>query len=192
MLWEHCTGLFWLFFHYKYSAHILLKIYHGHHMRLKLLLVLSFNSSQIYRSHICTLEKGRRWSWPCQCGPLEMWRSGSGMSRNPWRPHWEITLTAHWKSTLRSATLTLILMFLKCYLLLYRLFVQSVSFCKICVCSFDPSATACRVGVIVAWSSGDSWLPGLLDCWGVWGLGAGRHGQPPLPPTTDTGFMVQY
>lgn len=56
-----------------------------------------------------------------------------------------------------------------------------------CFCSLDSSATSCRVGVIVAWSSGDSWLSGLLDFWGVWGLGAGKFGQWPLSPTTDTG-----
>ncbi len=79
-------------------------------MWLRLLLALSFSSSQIYRSHICTLERGRRWSSSCQCSLLETWRTGSGMSKNLWRPHWGIALTAHSKSTLRSATLTLTLM----------------------------------------------------------------------------------
>lgn len=152
--------------------------------------VLSFNSSQIYRSHICTLVRERRWSCSFQCGLLEMWRTGSGMLRNLWRPHWGIILTAHSKSTLRSATL--------CFLLLDCLSVQfqfeaywsCPVFCKIFICSLYPSATSGQVGVILARSSGDSRLSGLLDCWGVWGLGAGSLDQPPLSPTTDTGVHL--
>lgn len=60
----------------------------------------------------------------------------------------------------------------------------------ISLCSLDSSATSCRMGVIVAWSSGDSWLSGLLDYWSVRGPGAGRLGQPPLSPTTDTGIHL--
>ena len=51
---------------------------------------------------------------------------------------------------------------------------------------FLTSATSYRVGVIVAWASGDSWLSGLLDFWSVWGLGAGRLVQSSFSPTTDT------
>jgi len=144
---------------------------------------LSFNSSQIYRSHTCTLERGRSWSWPCRCIPLGTWSIGSERLRNLWRQHWVITLTAHSKFTLRSDTLTLNLNFsisnLKAYFNRYFI---------ICVCCLDPSATSYRVGVVVAGSGGDSRLSGLLDYWGVWGFGAGRLNRAPLPPTTDTGM----
>lgn len=90
--------------------HILLRLKHAcGNMRLRLLLVFSSSFSQIYRSHICTPERERRWSCSCQCGLQETWRTGSGMSRNLWRLHWGITLTALSKSTLRSVFLSLTL-----------------------------------------------------------------------------------
>ncbi len=60
----------------------------------------------------------------------------------------------------------------------------------VCVFSLDSSATSCGVGVVMAWSSSDSQLSGLLDCWSVWGLGARRPGQPPVSPAADTGMHL--
>lgn len=155
-------------------------------MRLNLLLVRSFNSSQTYRSHTCTLVRERRWSCFCQFGPQEMWSTGWGMSRNLWRSRWGITLTAHSESTQRSVVLCCPPLFCLFSVLSVRQIAVVLILSDLFVLSW-PSATSCRVGVILAWPSGDRWLSGLLDCWGVWGFGAGRLGRPPSSSTTDTG-----
>lgn len=116
-------------------------------MSLNLLLLLSFNSSQTYRSHTCTLVRERRWSCFCQFGPQEMWSTGWGMSRNLWRSRWGITSTAHSESTQRSVVLCCS----HCLFVLLSVLVKLLlsSFCKICLCSFGPQQP--RAEWVLSW-----------------------------------------
>lgn len=54
-------------------------------------------------------------------------------------------------------------------------------------CLLTPPATSYRVGVVLARAGCHCWLSGLLDHRGVWGFGAGRLVQQPLPTATDAG-----
>lgn len=56
----------------------------------------------------------------------------------------------------------------------------------------DPPATSYRVGVVLARPGGHRRLSGLLDHRGVWGLGAGRLVQQPLPTTAEAGQRSRF
>lgn len=120
--------------------------------------------------------RARKWNSLCQWILQGTWRSGSGTWKNPWRQHWETTSTAHSEFTPRSNTF-----FFLC-------FPNQKNRCCCNISLFvDPPATSYRVGVVLARAGCHCWLSGLLDHRGVWGFGAGRLVQQPLPTATDAG-----